>query len=439
MWQIINKYLGVYIGVLVIGIGEIIFAKLSLNKKIEVKKLKTIAILLLSALAYTMIYVNMGGMIKTLFICIIHVIYFKLLFKISYYKSTFLTFIYMTLIIGIEIIQLLTLTNIIGVSKEYYYTNFAGSFYANITTSILLIIMTMILKQLIQKLINAKLETNIKIIVFSILTFICSTMFLYTMVNEFKFTNNIFLYLASIIVLVSVLFSLIKQMLDNDKLTKEYDKLLDFMTTYEVEIENQRILRHEVKNEFRTIRAKICDKQKNKEIIEYIDEIVNDKYEMKQEKYAKFGYLPANGIKGLCYFKTQEAENKGLKVSLNISKKVKNSTIYSLNIKQQRDFGRILGVFLDNAIEASVESKEKKLGIEAYTSLEKEFKLIVSNTYENKVEENKMGIERFSTKEKNRGHGLLLVKKLIETNEIFEIKTELRENIYIQTIIVKKL
>ena len=128
------------------------------------------------------------------------------------------------------------------------------------------------------------------------------------------------------------------------------------MKSYEIEIENQRILRHEIKNEFRTIRAKICDNQENKEIIEYIDEIVNDKYEIKKEKYAKFGYLPPNGIKGLCYFKVQEAENKGIVVSLNISKRIKNSTIYNLNIKQQRDFGRILGVFLDNAIEASVES-----------------------------------------------------------------------------------
>ena len=51
----------------------------------------------------------------------------------------------------------------------------------------------------------------------------------------------------------------------------------------------------------------------------------------------------------------------------------------------------------------------------------------------------KIGKERFSTKGKTRGHGLLLVKQLIEKNKIFEIKTEIQDNIYTQTIIIKKL
>ena len=75
------------------------------------------------------------------------------------------------------------------------------------------------------------------------------------------------------------------------------------MTSYENEIEKQRILRYETKNEFLAIKAKICDKQKNREIIEYINEILKDKITINNEKYAKFGNLPPNGIKGLCYFK----------------------------------------------------------------------------------------------------------------------------------------
>ena len=271
------------------------------------------------------------------------------------------------------------------------------------------------------------------------MTFICISIFFYIFAKEFRIDGNSVPYLLAIIIFSIILFSLIKQTIDNYKLTNEYDKLLEFMTTYENEIENQRILRHEVKNEFRTIRAKICDKQENKEIIEYIDEIVKDKYEVNKEKYAKFGYLPPNGIKGLFYFKTQEAEKRNINVAINISKKVKDSIIYNLTVKQQRDFGRIIGVFLDNAIEASLESEKKQLGIEAYINLESEFKLIISNTFNNKIEELKIGKEKFSTKGKNRGHGLLLVKQLVEKNNIFEIKTNIQEELYIQIITVKKL
>ncbi len=41
-----------------------------------------------------------------------------------------------------------------------------------------------------------------------------------------------------------------------------------------------------------------------------IDEILKDKITINNEKYAKFGNLPPNGIKGLCYFKVQEAEEQ---------------------------------------------------------------------------------------------------------------------------------
>ena len=142
-----------------------------------------------------------------------------------------------------------------------------------------------------------------------------------------------------------------------------------------------------------TIRAKICDKEKESKIIDYIDDILGDTYSVKNEKYAKFGYLPANGIKGLCYFKVQKAEELGISVSINISKKIKNSTVFYLDLKQQREFAKILGVFIDNAIEASSESKDKELGIEAYSNLENEFRMIISNTYNNEIDEEKIGKE----------------------------------------------
>ena len=208
------------------------------------------------------------------------------------------------------------------------------------------------------------------------------------------------------------------------------------MTIYEEEVENQRTLRHETKNEFLAIRAKICDKEK--EIINYIDEILGDTYSVKKEKYAKFGYLPANGIKGLCYFKVQKAEELGIKVSINISKKIKNSTVFDLDLKEQREFAKILGVFIDNAIEASSESEDKELGIEAYSNLENEFRMIISNTYNNEIDEEKIGKESFTTKGKNRGHGLLLVNQIIQKNNIFETKRNIKNDIYSQTIIVKK-
>lgn len=433
MWQIINEY----VGLLIIMIGVYLFGKIVIEKKDENNLLKDIMLILLFTIPQTIIKLNLQGTDKTILMTIVNVIFIKQIYNLNYKKSIFVTFIYMAIFIIPDLLELFFLTKIMGYTVEECQKLYSGTLLANLTTCIIFLGIVYVLRKSIKKLIITEINDSKKIIIFSILIFICTGLLFYTLIKELSLNNNVFLYLFAIIVLFIVLFSLIKQTMINDKITNDYDKLLEFMKTYEEEIENQRTLRHETKNEFLAIRSKICDKEKEKTIIDYIDEILGDTYLVKNEKYAKFGYLPANGVKGLCYFKTQKAEEQGISVSINISKKIQSSTICNLNTKEQRDFAKILGVFIDNAIEASAESKDKELGIEAYSNLDNEFRMIISNTYNNEIDEEKIGKENFTTKGKNRGHGLLLVNQLVKKNNIFDTKREIKNNIYSQTIIVK--
>lgn len=433
MLQIIDMYIGIF----VLCIGEIFFVKTILEQKPKVSFLKLVLLLLLFTILYTFFSCCLEKSPKTALMFILHVFEFRCLFEVSYLKSIFVNFLYFIVLLVPECLYIFITTNLIGISKNYFYESIAGNIISNIIICILFITTTIVLKKPLRKIMKTEISTNIKIILLSLLTLLSTAMFFYTIISEYEFGNNVVVYLVAIIVLIAILFTLIKQTIENNKLMKKYDQLLEFMKTYENEIEKERTLRHETKNEFLAIKAKIHDKQKNQDIINYIDEILNEKIEIKQEMYAKFGYLPANGIKGLCYFKVQEAENKGIHISLNISKRVEQSSIYQLNVKEQKEFGKILGVLLDNAIEASVMSEEKKLGIEAYMNKDKEFKMIISNTYQNEVNKEKLGIERFSTKGKERGHGLLLVKHIIKNNQLFNVETTIQEKIYSQTITIK--
>ena len=136
---------------------------------------------------------------------------------------------------------------------------------------------------------------------------------------------------------------------------------------------------------------------------------------------------------------TKALENKGIKVGLNVSTRIKSSCLNNLTAKEQKEFGRILGVLLDNAIEASTASTTKKIGIEFYSNSSKEVKMLITNTYGNNIDKDKIGKERFSTKGKNRGHGLLLIKQIINNNPIYEMKTEITNELYTQIINVKKV
>lgn len=60
--------------------------------------------------------------------------------------------------------------------------------------------------------------------------------------------------------------------------------------------------------------------------------------------------------------------------------------------------------------------------------------IIISNTYNNKIDEEKIGNERYSTKGKTRGHGLLLVKRILNENNRITSETKVTDMLYIQKI-----
>ena len=376
------------------------------------------------------------GTIKTIITCLLYSSLFFSIFKIKLSKSIFTSIVYIIMSIIPDLLILSTAIYILGVSKEYYYSDFASSLLGNISVCLCLVIITYVLKKPLKKLINYNLSTNKKIIVMSSVTLVMLAIFFYNLIKTFEFNNNIITYLAIIVMLICILLYLFKQKIENKKISKKYDELLDVMKSYESDIEEQRTLRHETKNEFATIKCKLQDKEDNKTIIEYIDSVIGEKEKAGSTKYSKFKYLPSNGLKGFFYYKFIEAEKKGINVSINISKQIENSFLKDIETKDFKDLARIVGVYLDNAIEASSTSEDKKLGIEMYLIKEK-IEIIITNTFNNEINLDKIGKESFSTKGKHRGHGLLLVNKILSENNMFEAKNEIRENIYIQSLKIK--
>lgn len=376
------------------------------------------------------------GTIKTIITCLLYSSLFFSIFKIKLSKSIFTSIVYVILLIIPDLLTLVGAIYIFRVSKEVYYSNIASSALCNLFVCSGMLLLTIILRKSLKKLINYNLSTNKKIIVMSSITLVMLAIFFYNLIKTFEFNNNIITYLVIIVMLICILLYLFKQKIENEKISKKYDELLDVMKSYESDIEEQRTLRHETKNEFATIKCKLQDKENNKTIIEYIDSVIGEKEKAGSTKYSKFKYLPSNGLKGFFYYKFIEAEKKGINVSINISKQIENSFLKDIETKDFKDLARIIGVYLDNAIEASSTSEDKKLGIEMYLIKEK-IEIIITNTFNNEINLDKIGKESFSTKGKHRGHGLLLVNKILSENNMFGAKNEIRGNIYIQSLKIK--
>jgi len=425
-------------GSFVLIVSSLIFAYILLepkNFKITIDKIMTIV---LGIIIYSIIANYTDETIKTLCLCCLYINLFRKVYKINYYDAILLTFMYIILMIIPDIIFTVFSIVILEIEPEVFYTQFAEKILATTIVSILFIIMIYIFRNLLRKLVKIKTNINKEIIIYTILTLGCVLVVFYNATADIKIiSSNLLISIIIMLIFVIILYSLIKQKMENDKIVEKYDKLLEFIKKYEIAIEEQRSMRHESKNQLITVKSKVLNKEKGEEIIKYVDSILKDHKAYKEDKYGKFQYLPVNGIKGLFYYKSIEAEEKEIKLSINIGKRVENSVMSKLSTEDFKQLGRLIGVYLDNAIEASSISEEKKMGIEIYMH-EDNVIVIIMNTYAGVIDTESVGKVRYSTKGNNRGYGLMLVNKILSTSKRFESERTVTDKLYIQKLIIKK-
>ena len=135
-------------------------------------------------------------------------------------------------------------------------------------------------------------------------------------------------------------------------------------------------------------------------------------------------------IYSLLTSKYYKAEEFGIKINLEIF-----LDLTTINMKSY-EFTRILGILLDNAIEASKECEEKIINI----TIRKEFNiprqiLKIENTYLNKdINLDKIREKGYSTKEGNTGLGLWEVNQILKRNNNLNLFTDKNDKFFIQQL-----
>ena len=281
-----SEVFSIFLGCVIYSITNILFVRIVSKLKVQKSKFVLLSIILIMSIIHTIMVLKIVGIIKTIITLFMYIISYKLLFGMNWKKTIFLSIIHAILILIPDLGILVIATSILGISKDYYYNVFAGSFLATIMVSIGLLLITYIFRNFLNKILNIRLDKNIKIIIISGLVLLCVGFVFFQFVDIYIFNDNIIIYILTIIFFIIVLFNLIKERVNNDSLKEQYDKLLEFMVTYEKEVEEQRILRHENKNNLIAIKSKIIEKDNEKEIVNYIDELLNISTKIKNEKYA---------------------------------------------------------------------------------------------------------------------------------------------------------
>lgn len=261
---------------------------------------------------------------------------------------------------------------------------------------------------------------------------IISTMAVYMNWN-YIIVLSINTFLIFVFVFISIKFANAQS--KYNEINNKYETSITSLREYEAMIDKYRIYNHENKNELQTLRNLIS--KKNTKALKYIDSILDNKIKDNEKIMHKTSKIPEGGLRATIYSKLCMMDELGIKYSLDIAKDIR--TVDLINMKEDivLNICKILGVFLDNAIEAVKDLKTKHIGIEIYL-MDGDLCVDITNNYEGKLDMNKIGSSKYTTKGGNHGYGLSLVNQIIsDYPDRFENEKSITKNTFTQKIKIK--
>ncbi len=254
---------------------------------------------------------------------------------------------------------------------------------------------------------------------------------------SYKAINNLSTkkYIDSIFLLLFFLFLIYLIVYNKYKVVKEVKKteeLLDMMTIYEKRIDEDRIIRHEMLNNLLALKS---FKDKNsKDFAKTLDDFIMTC--SNKSVGVKNIYKLPSGLKGIVYYKMNIASDKKINYNINISKQV-NIKLEKENYKEYISLCKILGIIIDNAIEASEKTKDKLLIIDAYNEKDDIVIEVTNSCKEKDIDISSLYKKGYSSKGNNRGFGLYIARILLKNSKHLKMNQECVNNLFITKIIIK--
>lgn len=425
------------VGVIYILLNCYLFCKTALKKDFYITK-KLIILSLFFAIFLSINFYYNTTALKPFISHLIYLIVFKIYYKESWGKTLIGLFIAFITISISEVIFGILFAQVGGFDIKFFNNGIIGILIGNFQIMLIALFISNLkkFKDIFGNIVS-NINENRKILLsfFLILSLSIVIFIAYNNgYNEGPLSYVILINLFFIGVYIFIIGFFVEKS-NNDSLISKYDQLHEYSKTYEQELVKRSKRQHEYENQLIMIRSMIEEGEDN--AVEYINRILKSDEKKNDIKWlTKLTYIPYGGLKGLLYFKLNEMMNKKLNVYLEVSEDLKKKSLWKTYEEDAQDISRIIGVYLDNAIEAASISEEKTIEIQFYLE-NKNIVFCLGNTFKGKIEESKLDNEGYSSKGKNRGYGLPLVKDLLSKHEELTDERVIVDQYYVQKSIIK--
>lgn len=413
----------------------ILFKQLTNSRK-KLMTIRNIVLLVIMSIISCFIDINYGDLPKLIFCNIQICILYKLIFDMSMLKSILFTIAIIVVSNIAEFVFALVFIVGMNIDFSYFTANIIGYWIVNLSITFLYYIFFIIkpVKCVVQKVLNFfNEEYKIETILLLLLVMLLIAGITYPIIVVSSLREKI-TYSFVFIAFVYFIGNFFYQRSKNGELKKSYDYLLDYVKEYEKALEEKSKAQHEYKNQLSVIRG--MANKNNKKLHKYIDDMLEVEENKEAHILNSLKPLPTGGLKGLIYYKTASMLKKNMEVHVNVDSALENGKYWDLCEKNLHNISTIVGVYLDNAIEAA-EKAEKKFVIIDIDADEGNIIFSFSNTYEGHIEVGKMDKQGYSTKGKSRGYGLSLVQDILNKSTYLKQEREMNGIFYVQKLIIQ--
>ena len=407
-----------------LGMMKFTFSLLKVKNKIKVQTILVIIV------CYSAIYTITYNIIPQELMSVVSIIYFfivlKMLLKLSVEKTIFYVLIVWLIGVACDVLLMIVTNIILSIDAENNVIINHMKLHATIIMAFLYFICSKF-NYLIVKINNiykkiGKINYPLLKIIFILILFCLFDMVCVNYMNEQEIPIMIFL---SLILVVIILVNIIIQNYQIISLKETNDILSRNIDFYIKRIDEYRIMKHNLKSKLNGLKT-----VSGKRAYPYINEII--------QEYNEGIAIPSNimcvpkGLNGIIYEKVYEFNNKDIKIT--IENNLNREILKILTPKNYNLLCEVLGITLDNALEAAAKSKNKIVYLK-FSDLKENVKITIMNSFSGTIDLDELGQINYSSK--NSGHGLGLFS--IISKKDLKLTTNIKNKLFINEIIISKI
>lgn len=403
-----DNIISVMIGSLLLCVTSVYMWRILYNEKYNYKNFKNYLVLIILIIFTSFNHIFVNNFVKVFTVTFALVLSNYFIFKKKINEIIIAPLITQFIVFISESILLIIANFIFSLTSNDLMSMCYGTIGINIIVFLLSLFLIRLkcVKKLYKFLVGTTDNISTKTLVLVLSVVIVMTNF-YAASQYYRMNSKYMLIINSsfIIIYSFIVFKMLEQKNRYIKISNKYNMTNTTLKELEQNVTRLKITNHENKNQLLTIRNMIKKGEDSKSLIKHIENIVNTKIKDDETLMLQTSTITNSMISSIVYSKMLTMKENDVDVDLIISRDIKDLYLSDIPDELAVEVCKIIGVYLDNALEEVSKYEEKIINIEFYAE-KKTLCIAISNNFEGEIDFEKMDNLGYTTKENGHGYGL---------------------------------